>query len=475
MKKNIIKVAVLAALGLPALASATNGYWATGYGTKSKSIAGACVAMRFGAMCSAINPGSLVFVGNRMEAGAALFAPSRGFTANPDMEMPPQNFAFIAPGTYDSDNDYFLIPHFAYNKMLDENSALGVAIGANGGMNTEYGAPASGMMPAVFSAFNPRNSLGQDPQLSRMPGFENWVSQFDASAPTGIDMMQLFVGVTYSRKINSDHGIGITPVFAIQSFEAQGLEPFKLFSLHPDHVTNNGRDLSYGGGLRVGWSGQVMPDLTLGASYQTKLWMSKFDDYKGLFAEEGGFDIPANFDIGFAFRFAPQWTLAFDYQRIFYSKVNAIGNNSNIAFTPNLVGPAMPALMGMTPEQSGMGLTPALGTTDGLGFGWEDMNVLKFGLQWEYSPEWTFRVGYSYADDTFPSSQALFNILAPATVKEHFAFGFTRNLLNKQTIDLAFTYMPNAKIYGTNPNTGPQTGYVEMDQWEIEVGWSMRW
>lgn len=111
-------------------AQATNGYWSHGYGPKSKSIAGACVAMAFGAMCAASNPGSLVRVGNRLELGVSVFAPDRGFTANSDTLSPP--FVSIPPGDYESGNDFFLIPHLAFNYRLDDMSTIGVALGANG-------------------------------------------------------------------------------------------------------------------------------------------------------------------------------------------------------------------------------------------------------------------------------------------------------------------------------------------------------
>lgn len=459
----------LGLMTLPVVTSATNGYWSIGYGAKSKSIAGACVAMRFGAMCAATNPGSLAFVGNRAEAGLALFIPKRGFSADANMEMPPQNYAFIPPGDYDSDNDWFLIPNFSYNRAIDDKSTLGIAVGANGGMNTEYGSPDNPMfaLPAIFSAFNPSNQPGMD----QIPG----IDAFDATAPTGIDMMQMFIGLTYSRKLNARHAIGITPILAIQSMEVEGLEPFKMFSKHADHVTGKGRDLSFGGGVRVGWSGEVADNLILGASYQTKMWMSPFEDYKGLFAENGDFDIPANLDLGFSYRFMPQWTFAFNYQRIFYSDIKAIGNASDVLFTSDRMGPEMAnrlRSLGM-PLAPGLGERPALGGADGLGFGWQDMNVYKFGLQWQHSPQWTYRLGYSHATDAVPDDQALFNVLAPATVKDHYTFGFTHRLKNNHDINLAVVRAANHKIHGRNPNTGPQSGHIEMSQWEIELGWSM--
>ena len=429
MKKNLLSLAILASLFFSLPAMATNGYWAHGYGPKSKSIAGACVAMSFGAMCAASNPASLAVVGNKLEIGAALFSPTRGFTANDDAMTPP--YASIPPGEYESENQYFLIPHFAYNQMLDEDSSIGVAMFANGGMNTEYDA-------AVFSRFSPP-----------YPGYE----EYQATSPTGIDLKQMFLVLSYSRMLNEQHSFGISPVIGLQAFSAQGLEPFKMFSLNPDQVTNNGTDYSYGAGLRMGWLWQVDDQLKLGASYQTKIYMTKFDDYKGLFAEEGNFDVPANMDLGFSYLFAPDWTFAFNYQRIWYSDVPAIGNDSDLVFMPG---------------------STLLGTDDGLGFGWNDVNVYKFGLQWEYDSNLTFRAGYSYATDAFDSSQVMFNILAPAVVKHHYTAGLGWKLENDSEINLAVMYAPEESVTGGNPNTGFQTYEVWMHQWEIEVGWGTR-
>ncbi|MCV6638991.1 outer membrane protein transport protein [Candidatus Albibeggiatoa sp. nov. NOAA] len=431
MRKQLLIAVVASCLCFSQFSYATNGYWSLGYGPKSKAMGGACVAMALGAMCTASNPGSLVLVGNRVEVGLGLFAPSRSITANNDASPigPPNGPASIPVGTYESENDYFLIPHFAFNYLVRPDLSIGVTFGANGGMNTEYPAP-------VFQNF------GNPAAPSTL-----------ATSPTGVDLMQAFIGLPISYKINEQHSVGIAPLIAMQRFKAEGLQPFTPFSKHPEHVTNNGYDMSYGGGLRFGWFWQVNDRLNFGASYQTRLWMSEFDDYKGLFAEDGDFDVPPNYDIGFSYKITPKFTFAFNYQRIEFDKVNAVSNNSAIPFVP-----------GQT----------LLGTEDGLGFGWDSINVYKFGLQWEYNHDWTFRAGYSYASTTFPSEQSLFNVLAPAVVKRHITGGFTRKLGENQEISLAACYVPNETMYGQNPNTGPQTGSIEMDQWEIEIGWSMR-
>jgi len=430
MKKFLLSILLVSSFVIPGLSQATNGYWSHGYGPKSKSIAGACVAMAFGAMCAASNPASLAVVGNRKQFGAALFSPKRGFTANDNAAPQGQRGpSFIPPGSYESANDYFLIPHFAYNKMLDDSSSIGIAIGGNGGMNTEYNSP-------FFQKF----ATPDDPSTT-------------PSSTTGIDLAQIFAGISYSKRINEHHSYGITPMFAIQSFEANGLQPFTPFSAHPDSVTDNGKDYSYGAGLKLGWLWRVNDNLNLAASYQSEMAMSDFDEYKGLLANGGNFNIPQNYDLGFSYKLNPNVTFAFDFQHIDYASVPAMGNPSDLNFAE---------------------VSKPFGPKDGLGFGWDDMDIVKFGLQWQYKPGLAFRAGYSHASDIFPDTQALFNTLAPAVIKEHYTFGFGKQLDKKSEINVAFMYAPNEKVHGLNPNTGPQTGLVEIEEWEIEVGWATR-
>ena len=61
--------------------------------------------------------------------------------------------------------------------------------------------------------------------------------------------------------------------------------------------------------------------------------MGEFDDYAGLFAEQGGFDIPASWTAGLAWEATDALTFVFDVQEIYYSDVPSIAN----PFLPNLV------------------------------------------------------------------------------------------------------------------------------------------
>jgi long-chain fatty acid transport protein len=425
--KFISRAALFAVLfGVSPVVLSTNGYSPHGFGTRSKGMAGVGVALPQDVLSAATNPALMPHLGNRLELGLSLFSPRRGYSAHDNGFPigPPMGPATITPGTYDSDNTVFFVPHIGYNRLLDERQSIGLALSGNGGMNTEYPG-------AVFAPFN--NPMGA------------------ASEPTGVNLGQVFLGIPYGFKLTPEHTVGIMPIVAVQWFESYGLEPFKPFSNAPDHLTNHGHDFSYGGGVRVGWLGQFNEKWSLGASYQSRLYMSEFDDYRGLFAEGGDFDVPPTLTIGGAFRVNPQWTVALDVQQIYYSKVAAINNRSDVAFMPGTI---------------------LLGTEQGLGFGWDDMTIVKMGVEWQYRSDLQFRAGYARANQPISGSQALFNILAPATLQHHFTLGLTYLFPQWDSdVNIALMYSPTQRVEGRNPNTGPQTGSIQMRQFEVEINW----
>ena len=67
---------------------ATNGYSPTGFGTANKGLAGAGVALPQDALAGATNPAGSILLGDRIDAGVALFGPDRGFTADPNGAPP---------------------------------------------------------------------------------------------------------------------------------------------------------------------------------------------------------------------------------------------------------------------------------------------------------------------------------------------------------------------------------------------------
>jgi long-chain fatty acid transport protein len=398
-------------------AYATNGYFGNGYSIESKALAGAGVALPQGSLDASINPASMVFVGKRLDVGLSLFNPNRKYDVKGNPSGFPGTFG-LAPGQVKSDSEWFVIPSVGFNWQIDDKNSLGISIYGNGGMNTDY-----------------------DERT------------FGGSSPTGVDLIQLFIAPTYARKIATHHAIGITPIFAYQSFEAQGLEAFQFFSSSPSNLTNNGHEGSYGYGARIGYLGEIFPFLNIGAAYQTKIYMSELDDYKGLFAEKGDFDIPATWTAGLALKAAEGVTILMDVQRIYYADITAINN------------PLLPNIQ-----------TSQLGKNRGAGFGWDDITILKFGVQWQSSKDWIWRAGYSIGEQPISQSDVLFNILAPATIKDHATFGLTKKIGDHQEVKFALMHAFTNSESGPNPLEAPgqQTIKLTMHQWEFSLGYAWK-
>ncbi|HRY99924.1 MAG TPA: outer membrane protein transport protein [Burkholderiaceae bacterium] len=415
--------AALLALGLaPGLASATDGYFANGYGVRSNGMAGTSLALAPDAMGGANNPASMAFVGQRLDLGVNWFNPQRSverFNAAPGLN-----------GSVDSDKTSFWIPEFGVNTMIRPDVALGLTVYGNGGMNTDY---PGGQLNCGFG-----------------PGTANMLC---GSGNLGVDLSQLIIAPTLAWQFSPGQSLGFAPLFGYQRFKAYGLQAFTMLSSSPQNVTNNGYDDSTGWGLRLGYQG-VFGAFRVGAVYTTKMSMSNFDKYKGLFAEQGGFDMPENFGVGVAFDPAPAWTLAADWLRINYSGVASVGNSSR----------------NMAP----------LGFDNGPGFGWRDVNVFRIGAEWRMDPAWTLRAGYNYTQNPVTPENVTFNILAPGVVQNHLSLGFTWNYSSTMALSGQYTYAFDNSVEGPslfNMLIGPGAGGTErisMHQNILGVAWSMK-
>ena len=431
-KVLIFSFAFMMLISFVSTASATNGYFAHGYSIKNKALAGAGTALPLDSLAASTNPAGMALVGSRMDFGISFFNPNREYSTSCGISGCGGNVSPTA-GTVESDTDWFIIPSFGYNRMMNENYSIGISIYGNGGMNTDY----------------------------------DTTTYQGGSTGTGVDLMQLFIVPTYARKLNEKHSIGVSPIVAYQAFEAKGLEGFETLSSSPSSLSSNGHDTSFGFGARIGYLGEIASGLFIGASYQTRIWMDEFDDYSGLFAEHGDFDIPSNWSVGLAYKATTDLTLALDVQQILYGEVDSIGNAFNPAFNT-----CRGAVMGGNPPAS---VPQCLGGDAGVGFGWEDMTIVKLGAQYQSSPEWTWRAGYSYGEQPIPSSEVLFNIIAPGVIEHHITAGFTRSIKDNQEIDFAVMYAVENDISGANPLAPTtQTITLQMNQWEFSAGYTYK-
>jgi len=438
-------------------AYATNGYFTHGLGTKNKGMAGAGLAIPGDTISVANNPAAAVFATGRLDAGAALFSPLRSYSSSPSLAGGNGGAFTIGPNDLDSSREYFVIPHIAYSWALGSDSAFALAFYGRGGMNTEW--------DGGTASFDP---TGQGGAPGTFPG-TFCASLAGQGATAGVDLSQAFLDITYARKAGDNFAWGAALVVAAQSFAAKGVGTFGPFTetfaasggtQQPANLSNNGHEFSFGVGAKIGFQANLGASTSLAASYVTEIDMSELDKYADLFAEGGDFDIPANAKIGLTFRPRDTVAISLDAEHTWFSDVAAVGNSIFNLFSCPTANPL------------GTDLSSCLGGANGGGFGWDDMTVYKVGIEWGVGSDMVWRAGYSHGDQPIPNAEVMFNILAPATIEDHIAAGFTRKSGQNSEWSLSVMYAPSNDVTGPNPFDPTQTITIEMYQWEVEFGYS---
>lgn len=371
----------LASLLAASPALATNGTMPHGYGIKAQGMGGVGIALPQDGLAAANNPAGMAFVGNRLDLGLAIVMPK-----------PESSFG----GThFDGDGEKAIpIPELGYNRVLDERQSLGVSVYGNG-VSTKYGTSIVGG-----------------------PGSGN----------DGAQLTQIIISPTYAFRVTPSQAIGVSLDLAYQRFRVNGV---------PDGagVEGQGTETSTGVGFKLGWTGQVSQQLTLGAMYSARIRMGKLDAYRRLLANSGEFDVPERYGVGFAWRPLPALTVAGDVMRINWGDIDSLGN----------------ALTDAQP-----------------GFGWRNQTVSRIGVAWEARPELTLRAGYSHGSQIVSAASATLDYLAPVTPQDHATIGATWNLDTQNEISVVYARAFGSRVNGTGASTGVS---VDMSQHWIGLAW----
>lgn len=418
---------------LPALASATNGYFPHGWGGRSSALGGAGVALDGDAMLTATNPAALAGIaGNELQLGVSLIRAWPGYSAGtftpPATPLPPGAFP-LRPGRFeaaaDTPGSLFVIPQGAVAWRIDPHSAAGLAVYANGGLNATYddfdnpACPAGTAQAGTYCGGRAASDLGQ-----------------------------VFFAPSYARQLHERLRLGASLILALQWFDIEGLSAFAPLSSRPDRLSDNGHEFSVGYGLKLGLQVDVTDTLVLALAGQTRIETTPLKKYEGLIADGGRFDIPPYVTAGLAWQAHPRLTAVVDIQHIRFRAIPALGNR---------VQSAAP-----------------LGTRDGPGFGWTNVTVHKVGAEFIASPKWTLRAGYSNNRDPIQSDQLFFNLLAGSVAQEHYTAGLSHRLTADSHLNFAAMYAPRRVRRGINAFFPDQSMEVELEGLILDVSWQRR-
>ncbi len=453
--KQLLSAAIVATMAVPAVVQATNGYFLIGFGTKSRGMAGVGVAEGVDGLATSNNPATMADVGTRFDIGADFFSAPIAVTHSDGTlsETTILEESDFEDTGFSYDN-IFLIPHMGGTYEYSDEVTLGFAfIGA--GMGTQYNQTLPEGNSSYFFNFN---GLGGDDKV-------------------GIKLMQIQIPLSIAYKVNKKHTVGGGIVFGAQLFEAWGLKAFTEldFGSSQENLSNMGTDLSYGVGFKLGWQGRFIDDdLVVGVNYSSRVFMTEFDKYSSLFAEQGDFDIPENYAIGFAYNGFSSTSIKFDVQQINYSDVASVGNPGPYAGDRTEFNPLCPG------EDTA---ACKLGGNQGMGFGWSDMTVYKLAAEFAVTDNWTLRGGFNYSKAPISGDQILFNMLAPATSEKHLTIGGTYEIDEEYEVSFSYVHAFENTIEGqtlfqpegSNPDVTTTNAAISMKQRSFGVSLGVKW
>ena len=473
VKNNQFALGVLAAALALAHTSAwaTNGYFMPGYGYRSMGMGGVGIAYGVDSLSIGANPANIVNTGMRGDMGMGILKAKRyarvGDSAATfdDCDGGSSRTLNCNPGLFfdngsTSNRDWFLMPEMGMTMNLTESLHAGVAFLPNGGGSTVY--------PENFFNFK----------------FGGMVDQPGAGATLGGELMQLLVPVTVGYKVNENHAVGVALDLAVQRFRMYGLGSFKAFaekynfdiSADPSRMTNLGYDYSYGAGVKLGYLGNFMDGkLSTGVSYTSRTYMTKLDKYRGLLAEQGDFDIPANYGVGIAYKPRKNLVFAADINKIEWSSIAALGNRGPGSSDPDAPYPRTSATNNaINGIPSVTDPSKTTGSDDGMGFGWKDQVIYKLGVNWGVNERLQLRAGYNYGKTPIPDDQLTFNTLLPVTSEKHYTVGFTYKATEELEITGTYMHSPNASQQSSDLRQNV-VGAVDIGMEQNMVALSLGW
>lgn len=272
------------------------------------------------------------------------------------------------------------MPEAGYARKVAQNWSVGVALYGNGGLNTEFrddtGIPETNGNPERCGDAAGNFLLG--------------------CGKLGFDLAQIIVAPTLSWQYTEGQSFGLSALIGYQRIKVYGFQALENISAHPEAVSNRGNDDAFGAGVRLGWFGRLLPWLDIGAAYSSRMYFQKFDRYRGLIADGGGFDIPQNIALGIAIRPARDWEVGLDIQRVFWGDIRALSNG------------VLNSLQ--DPENK------PFGSKDGSGFNWVDRNSYRAGASYAVTPRLTLRAGATYGKRPVADSDSnsvTLNLFAP--------------------------------------------------------------
>jgi long-chain fatty acid transport protein len=426
MRQLVVNLGVVALSGWALGAHATNGMNMEAWGAKSGGMGGAAYAFEAGNSAVMNNPATLGLKSSgKTDIGAGL-----------TLLMPDVESSHPAAGSQDSDGTAYWMPTLSYIRRTGD-FGYGVAMLAQGGMGTEYGAGSPLFAGGLNSNGDPIAMSGEE--IRSEVGFGRLMFPLSWNANEQFILAGQIDLVWASMDLRMDmDGQNLAGMLGqgLVSGSLVGVLPATIDYARFDFSDGNamtGRAKSYGWGYKLGGLWRINEQLQVGAAYHAKTRMGDMKTNDATLSVNGGpmhgslkvidFQWPETFGLGVAYDGGGAWSWAADLKRIRWS--DAMSD-----FRMRFVDSASGMDIDVTMPQN-----------------WKDQTVLALGGQYKLNPKLALRAGYNHASNPVPN--ATLNPLFPAIVETHYTFGVGYRLDPSRSIAASIALAPEASRTST--------------------------
>jgi hypothetical protein len=300
-----------------------------------------------------------------------------------------------APSLFERGRARLLPPASHFNSRLNDTSPFHVAVASTRVSDTPLYAPAGGeLLP------------------NTAPGLQRY-----------------FVTPSISQRLGSFGAVSFSAIFAYQHFAAiagptPAVSPVNDFTNLSSPADLRSSDTSSGAGLRIDYNGNLGDDVSWQFGVQSRINMEAMNNYRGLYAETGTFDIPASANLGVGYSLTPDLRVDAGVERVMYSQV--------APFT----SPALPARF-----------LALLSSSVSPEFAWQNLSVYSVGSTWRdpLAGSWSVRV--ATREQPLPTSYLLEAAL-PAPSTYNYSLGYARAVGDRSSLHFSASYAPTDFILG---------------------------
>lgn len=245
-----------------------------------------------------------------------------------------------------------------------------------------------------------------------------------------------------------DHGtLRLTGVLAYQRFASLGFGTTAVGT--PAAAPGWLRDSSWGAGARIDIGNALTDRLGWSFGYQSRIGMGAFENYRGVYADAGSFDIPASASLQLRYALTPSLDVDVGVRRVMYSAI--------VPFTSSSLPTRFLALLGSASSPT---------------FRWRDLDVYSLGWTVHGEGVGDLQLRYTTRQQPLPTSRLLANSLAPVTANDMVSLGWTRAFGQRSSFGIAASYA-TSPYYLLMPTYATRAD-AAASRFEFETFWTAR-